>query len=90
MAFTLQVHRKTYLVGDHAARRMIECGISEDMIVRTLEDGLIIDQNHHSDLYEHTFYDDLLQDTFTIRVVVDEVQRLIMTVIDLTPDDEAF
>lgn len=88
MSFPLWINHKRYIVGDHAARRMLERGISDDTIIRTMEEGSVQEQQHKNDLYEHTFYDECLRDTITIRIIVNERLRFIMTVIDLTDDEE--
>jgi hypothetical protein len=87
MPFEIWVNRKRYTVGAHAAKRMIQRAISEEMVIRTLEEGAI-NTLYHSDHYEHAFYDDTLQETVVLRVVVDEQRRFIRTVIDLSDEDD--
>jgi hypothetical protein len=87
MPFDLWINRKRYTVGAHAAKRMMQRAISEDMIIRTMEEGSI-NELYHSDLYEHAFYDEALGEMFVIRVVVDEQRRFIRTVIDLSDQDD--
>lgn len=87
MPFDLWINRKRYTVGAHAAKRMIQRAISEEMIIRTMEEGSI-NELYHSDHYEHAFFDETLNETIVIRVVVDERQRFIRTVIDLSEEDD--
>lgn len=82
MTYTIYANNKAYTVIDHAARRMLERFISEEMIIETLERGALIEQPHGTDLYEHQIYDEYAEDIRIIRVAVDEVTKEIKSVID--------
>jgi hypothetical protein len=84
MAYTIRANNKDYTVSDHAARRMRERYIPEEMVVEALENGVWVAQPHHTDLYEHEIYDDILDTMIIVRVVVDEKTRTIVSVIDDT------
>ena len=59
MAFIIRANNKDYEVSLHAANRMMQRGISEEMVVATLEYGEFYQQAHGTDLYEYQLYDDL-------------------------------
>lgn len=84
MAFIIRANNKDYTVGDHAARRMIERFIPEEMVVETLENGTMTEQPHGTDLYECEIYDTTLEAVVIVRVVVDEETKIIVSVIDDT------
>jgi uncharacterized protein DUF4258 len=86
MSFILRANNKDYTVSDHAARRMLERFISEEIVIETLENGALIEQEQGNDAYEHQIYDETLEDIIIVRVVVDEENGQIVTVIDFTRD----
>lgn len=87
MAFIIRANNKDYLVSDHAAQRMLQRFITEEMIVETLENGTLIEQSQGTDLYEHQIYDDILESVIIVLVIVDEIAQIIVTVIDDTGYD---
>jgi len=87
VAFLIRANNKDYTVGDHAARRMRERFILEEMVISTLENGAMTEQSHGTDLYEHQVYDEILEAIVIVRVVVDESNRIIVSVIDETDVD---
>jgi Domain of unknown function (DUF4258) len=84
MAFIIRANNKDYVVGDHAARRMRERFISEEMVIETLQRGDMTQQPHGVDLYEYTLFFEETQETVIIQVAVIEEKRFIKSVIDDT------
>lgn len=85
--FIIHANNKDYMVSDHAAKRMRERFISEELIIETLENGTVFTQAHGIDLYEHEIYDIYLEAMIIVRVAVDEENRVIVSVIDDTDLD---
>jgi len=88
LAFIILANQKNYTVTDHAALRMMQRGISEQMIINVLEHGSVTTQPHENDLYEHQIYVEEWGEMLIIQVVVDEDNREIRTVIDDTSEGE--
>jgi hypothetical protein len=88
MSYTIHANQKDYEVTPHAANRMLERGITEEMVINTLENGEITEQEHGTDLYEYQSYDLEWDDIVIVRVVVDEEDQIIVTVIDVTDEDQ--
>jgi len=86
MVFILRANQRNYVVSEHAAKRMIERFISEELIVAVLEYGTVIDQPHGRVLYEHSVDDEIIEGVIIIGVVVDETTNTIVTVIDNTEE----
>lgn len=63
---------------------MLERGIPEEWVVETLQNGSVRTQSHGRDRYEHQIYDDIIEAMILVTVVVDEADRIIITVIDET------
>ena len=61
MVFILRANQRNYVVSEHAAKRMIERFISEELIVAVLEYGTAIDQPHGRVLYEHSVDDEIIE-----------------------------
>jgi hypothetical protein len=87
VAFIIHANNKDYTVGIHAARRMRERFIPEDMVIETLESGTVVEQPHGTDLYERQIYDETLETSVIVRVIVDEKNRTIVSVIDDTEEE---
>ena len=87
MAYIIRASNKDYLVSPHAAARMLQRGITEAQIIQTLENGTITEQEHGTDLFEYSVYDEAWQETITLQVVVDENNQIIVTVIQTTEED---
>lgn len=87
MTFIIRANNKDYTVGDHAARRMRERYISEEMVIETLERGDVMQQPYGVDLYEYTFFFEETSETIIIQVAVIEGERFIKSVIDDTQDE---
>ncbi|HEX2619703.1 MAG TPA: DUF4258 domain-containing protein [Phototrophicaceae bacterium] len=84
MGFVIHASHKAYTVSYHAARRMMQRYISEDMVIATLENGALNHQPQGLDVYRYLIDDDLLETTVMVRVVVNESTRMIVSVIDET------
>jgi hypothetical protein len=84
MPYVLRANGKDYEVTAHAARRMVQRAIPEAMVIETVEQGTVTEQPHGTDLYEHQIYDTTLDEMVIVRVVVDEENRRIISVIDDT------
>jgi hypothetical protein len=69
--YTIIANGKAYTVSLHAANRMLQRGITEVMVVATLENGTIRVQERDTDLYEYQWFDASLQDYIIVQVVVD-------------------
>ena len=82
MAYIIRANNKNYTVSVHAAKRMVQRFIPEEMVIETLENGTIMEQAHGTDLYEHSIFDPTLEDMIIVRVIVDETTRTIVSVID--------
>ncbi|MBC8170067.1 MAG: DUF4258 domain-containing protein [Anaerolineae bacterium] len=87
MAFIIRANHKDYTVTYHAAQRMLERYISEEMIIDTLENGELIEQAHGIDLYKLPIYEDILEAMVIVRIAVEETSRTIVSVIDDTGED---
>ena len=85
--YIIHANNKAYTVSPHAAMRMVQRFIPEEMIIEALENGTVTEQAHGSDLYERQIYDDALEAVIVVRVVVDEETGTIVTVIDDTEED---
>jgi len=85
--YIIHANNKAYTVSPHAAMRMVQRFIVEEMIIETLQNGTVIEQAQGNDLYEHQIYDDTLEAFIVVHVVVDEETRTIVTVIDDTEED---
>ena len=66
MAYIIRASNKDYIVSPHAAARMLQRGISEALVILTLENGTISEQPHGTDLFEYSVYDDTWEETITI------------------------
>ncbi len=88
VAYVIRANNKSYEVLPHAARRMVQRYILEETVIAALEKGTVIEQPHGTDLYEYGYYDSDLEDVVIIRVVVDEFNLAIVSVIDDTDFDE--
>lgn len=88
MAYMIKASNKEYLITQHAASRMLQRGISEAWVILTLENGTITEQPHGTDMFEYSIYDDRWAETIIIQVVVDENNRIIVTVISYTQEAE--
>ena len=86
MTYQITANNKEYTVSYHAAQRMLQRFISEEMMIITLEHGTLIEQTHGIDLYEYEYNDD--SEIRVIRVTVDEDARVIVTVIEESQTDE--
>ncbi|MDX1993610.1 MAG: DUF4258 domain-containing protein [bacterium] len=84
MAFTIVANNKTYTIIDHAALRMLERDITEQMVIDVLENGMLTTQPHGRDVYEAEIVHPDLGETLVVQVVIDEAKRIILTVIDIT------
>jgi len=87
MAYIIRASNKDYIVSPHAAARMLQRGISEALVILTLENGTISEQPHGTDLFEYSVYDDTWEETITIQVIVDENDQIIVTVIGQTQEE---
>jgi hypothetical protein len=87
MAYIIKASNKDYIVSPHAAARMLQRGISEELVILTLENGTITVQSHGTYLFEYSLYDDAWEEMITIQVVVDENNQIIVTVVDQTQED---
>lgn len=87
VAYIITANNKDYLVSPHAATRMLQRGISEALVILTLENGTITEQPHGTDLFEYSVYDEMWEETITIQVVVDENNQIIVTVINPTEEE---
>jgi hypothetical protein len=87
MTFTIRANNKEYVVGDHAARRMRERFITEDMIIKALENGTIHLQPHGVDLYEYEYFFEETGEYIVVQVAVLEENQFIKSVIDVTDDN---
>jgi len=65
---------------------MLERFISDELVIKTLENGHITEQPHGRDLYEHQIYDQILEIMVIVQVVVEEDVRIIVSVIDDTSE----
>jgi hypothetical protein len=86
MAIKIFVKNALYEISEYALRRMIERYISEDAIVEVLDTGELVEQPHGRDYYEKQIYYAETDEWVTIRVVVNETARMIVTV--HTDEDE--
>jgi hypothetical protein len=84
MVYIIRANNKTYTVSPHAAMRMLQRYISEEMLVEALENGAIIEQEHGIDVYETRLFDEVLEQTVIVQVAVDEETETIVSVIDDT------
>ena len=84
MTFSIHVNKRNYTVSDHAAQRMLERFIPEELVIATLANGTITKQPHGTDQYEHQIYDEILEGIVIVRVIVNEKTRTIISVIDST------
>ena len=84
MTHIIRAHNIDYIVRIHALDNMRERYISDELVIRTLEEGELIDQAHGNDMYELQYFDNDFQEIVVIRVVVNERQWAIITVIDDT------
>ena len=84
MLYTIRANHKVYEVSEHAVERMNERGISEEMVITTLEHGTLFLQYHGVDRYEKEFVDE--DSVRIIQVAVNENYRIVVSVID---DSEA-
>jgi hypothetical protein len=84
MTFIIRANNKDYIVSSHAAERMMQRFITEEMVIQTLENGTLTQQARGTDLYEHQIFDETLEEYVIVRVAVDEEAHLIVTVIDHT------
>lgn len=65
---------------------MLQRGISETLVILTLENGTISEQPHGTDVYEYTFYESTWEETITVQVIVDENNLIIVTIFVDTQD----
>ena len=68
----------------HAANRMLMRGITEEMVIETLENGTVNSEAHGPDKYEHQLFVEDWSVYVIVQVVVNEEKLLIVTVIDDT------
>ncbi|MDX2136560.1 MAG: DUF4258 domain-containing protein [Chloroflexota bacterium] len=82
MNYEITANHKVYYVHPHAVLRMQQRGISESMVIETLEAGNSWQQDNGRDVYEKTFYDedDIGVNAFFVRVVVEEDMLVIVSV----------
>ncbi len=88
MVYTLRANNQTYTIGDHAARRMRERFITEEMVIAALENGTITEQAHGVDLYEYPFFFEATEETIIVQVAVLIEKCFIKSVIDDTQGQE--
>ncbi|MBC7812377.1 MAG: DUF4258 domain-containing protein [Burkholderiales bacterium] len=84
MTHIIRAHNIDYIVRVHALDNMRERFISDELVIKTLEEGELIEQAHGNDLCELHYFDDYFQEIVVIRVAVNEPQKAIITVIDDT------
>ena len=77
MSYTLAVNRKTYIVTDHTALRMLERYVTDAMIVDTIEQGDWSQQENGRDRYEREVILD--GQMALLIVIVDEQEQRIIT-----------
>lgn len=82
MFYTIRANHKIYEVSAHAAARMRERDIAEEMVIITLEEGSLYLQHHGIDRYEYEFVEE--DRVRIIQVAVDEPNRIIVSVIEDT------
>ena len=87
--FIIYANNKAYTVSEHAVRRMVERDIPELWVVETLEEGAVSTQGHGIDLYEHQIEDAMYNQIIIVQVVVNEGQRIIISVIDDTEQTDS-
>lgn len=80
--YRIFANQTDYWVTSHAARRMLQRGITDEMVIDVLENGEMTSQPHGTDLYGKEVYDELSEEWLFIEVVVDEMNHIIVTVID--------
>jgi hypothetical protein len=80
MTYEITANNKTYIVHPHAINRMRRRGISEEMVVETMETGGNWQQENGRDVYEKEFYDEGVGEAYFVRVVVEEDMLLIVSV----------
>jgi hypothetical protein len=80
--YNIRANHKTYEVSEHAADRMRERDIAEDMVIITLEEGSLYLQHHRIDRYEYEFVEE--DRVRIIQVAVNEPNRIIVSVIEDT------
>ncbi|MDX2139256.1 MAG: DUF4258 domain-containing protein [Chloroflexota bacterium] len=82
MDYIIHANNKDYIVTYHAAKRMFQRFIDEQLVIETLEQGDLIEQSHGTDLYEYAI--DIGDKVLILQVTVDEQERTIVSVIDDT------
>jgi hypothetical protein len=88
--YLIRIRNIEYEVSVHAAKRMLQRFISEEMVIETVEQGMLIDQPHGIDLYEHQLYDPEDQQMRIIRIAVNLNERTIVSVFDDEDTDYDF
>ena len=86
--YTITANNKTYIVLEHAARRMLQRDIKEEWVVETLENGDVTEQPNGRDSYELQKWIEDYQEWIIIQVIVNEDRLIIVSVIDDTEDKE--
>lgn len=87
MNYEITANDKIYVVHPHAINRMRRRGISEEMVIETMEVGSSWQQLNGRDVYEKEFYDEDVGEAYFVRVVVEEEMLLIVSV-HVKEDDE--
>jgi hypothetical protein len=85
VVYELTANNKRYTIIEHAAERMLQRGITDEMVIDTMENGDVITQPNGRDRYEKEI--DLPDGSYMIvQVIVEENEKEIITIIDYTRD----
>lgn len=83
MSYAIVANGKSYTVEFHAIERMKRRGISEEMVIAVLEGEPPYRQRYGTDVYEDEAYYSETDEWITVRVVVDEKEKRIVTVMEV-------
>jgi hypothetical protein len=80
MERSIKIFNVTYVIRAHAAMRSLQKNVPDSLIVKTVETGNLIMQEHGTDKYELQHYDEERQIWRMITVIIKQEEQAVVTV----------